>query len=419
MTRHRDIGDASPESSPLRATVSAASRGEPARTLRSICFVVASDMTAKAFLLDHLRALSATFDVSLVANTGDLALLKAAGIPGKVLPAPIARQISLWQDLRALAALVRIFRAGRFAAVQSVTPKAGLLAMCAAAIVRVPLRTHIFTGQVWATRKGPMRILLKNLDRLTARLATVVLADSHSQREFLISERVVAAARISVLGQGSICGVDLKRFRPDPEARVMVRQSLTIPLESPVFLFLGRLNRDKGVLDLALAFAQHASRATGSHLMLVGSDEEELEATIRSACGSSAGRLRFVGLTSTPERYLAAADVLVLPSYREGFGSVVIEAAATGIPALVSRIYGLTDAVVPEATGLLHSPGDWNAIAAGMDLLARDRPLRERLGRQARTRAELEFAKERVVDDLVRFYERRTTAPHTARWPGS
>src|SRR6185295_12938711 len=127
-----------------------------------------------------------------------------------------------------------------------------------------------FTGQVWVTKRGVARFGLKCLDKLLSALATNVLIDSPSQRSFLIEQGVVTPAKSRVLAHGSISGVDVERFRPDPGSRVVLRRKLGIPEDAVLFLYLGRLNRDKGMLDLAAAFAQISGECREVWLALVG-----------------------------------------------------------------------------------------------------------------------------------------------------
>jgi glycosyltransferase involved in cell wall biosynthesis len=387
-----------------RAAVNASPAVEAPAHERRICFVVATDVTAKAFLMDHIRALSKEYEVTLVANTSDLEILARAGIDAEVVQVAIERKTSIVRDLCALVRLWMLFLRRRFDAVHSVTPKAGLLSMLAAVCAGVPHRTHTFTGQVWATRSGFSRALLKSFDRVIARCATALLADSHSQRKFLEDHRVAPVGRIGVLGAGSISGVDIERFRPDPSARRSVRTSLNIPEDAIVFVFVGRLNRDKGLLDLAMAFEEHARCCPQSHLLVVGPDEEEVAEQMRSRCAGVGNRLHFVGATPTPQAYMAASDVFCLPSYREGFGTVIIEAAAVGVPAIASRIYGIVDAVVDGQTGLLHPPRDPRALAAAMSRLADDPALRNEFADRCRVRAREEFSSDRITAALVEFY---------------
>lgn len=359
-------------------------------------------MTARAFLSGHISALGERYAIDLAVDAADGAGLGDIPARASIVPLPIRREVAPLADLMALSRLFLLFRRERYAVVSSVTPKAGMLAMLAAALAGVPLRTHIFTGQVWATRKGWKRRLLKAADRLIARLATHVLADSPSQRDFMVAEGIVAAQKIRVLGDGSICGVDGERFRPDPDRRAEVRRKQGIPGEAMVFLFLGRLNRDKGVLDLAEAFAGLGN--PDAWLLVVGPDEAGMRSEMEGRLGPARLRCRFVGFSDRPEDFMAAADVFCLPSYREGFGMVVIEAAAAGIPAVASRIYGVTDAVQEGVTGLLHRPGDVADITRAMRDLADDPARRAALGAAARARALRLFSSEAVTAAWVGFY---------------
>jgi len=371
--------------------------------MKTICLVTTSPLIVNFFLLPFLASLGRVYRVSLAVNP-DVDTALADGHGAEVIALPIRRKISPWSDLRTLARMIRLFRERQFDAIHSFSPKAGLLAMVAAWIARIPVRIHVFQGEVWLTRKGGMRLLLKFLDRLVARLATHVQVVSHSEREFLIREGIIGNAKSRVLGSGSLSGVDAARFRPDSEARAAVRAELGIAPEAMVFLFLGRLTRDKGVLDLAQAFASLAAVRPAAVLLLVGPDEERVRPKIESICRAHAGKLRFAGYTRTPERYIAAANALCLPSYREGFPTVIIEAAATGIPATGSRIYGITDAIIEGETGLLHTPADAKDLAKKMEMLMNDPALRERLGTRARQRAVDEFSQQRLTQALLDYY---------------
>lgn len=371
--------------------------------MKKVCFVVSSPATANAFLRGHIAALSSAHQVFLVANTH-----RQTSTCAELLFAPIERKISPLRDLNALGRLVRLFKQYDIEVVHSVTPKAGLLAMLAACIARVPVRIHTFTGQVWATRWGPARAFLRAMDRLIAFCATHVLMDSRSQRDFLIANRVVSAGKSAVLANGSICGVDSDRFRPDDSVRAQARNEARIPEDAVVFLYLGRLSRDKGVLDLARAFAALALSQPSAYLAIVGPDEESLRHPIEDIVAKCTDRVRFVDYTDKPQDFMAAADAFCLPSYREGFGQVALEAAACGLPVIASRIYGVVDAVSDGETGLLHPPGDVPALRTQMETLLKDAALRAQLGRAGRERALRDFSAQRVTQALVDYYSALT-----------
>ena len=361
-------------------------------------------MTIEAFLQDQLRALNALCEMSVVANAPDGAFLKKLNIRAHFKGVPLKRQVCPLTDLHALYSLLLIFLRERFQVVHSITPKAGLLGMGAAFFARVPVRVHTFTGQVWATKSGVARALLRFLDKLIAGFATHVLVDSHSQRKFLVENGVVSQKKSCVLGDGSISGVNTLRFRPNPQARRTFRKKNKIPDEDIVFVYVGRLKRDKGIPELLAAFEKIAKTNSSMWLLLVGPDEENLGSFIQAS--PAIMKTIMVGHTSSPDLYLAASDIFVLPSYREGFGSSVIEAGACGIPAVASRIYGLTDAVVHGRTGLLVTRGDVGELARAMERLGKDRKLRLRMGRVAQRRVKVRFDQKKITEALLQFYRK-------------
>jgi glycosyltransferase involved in cell wall biosynthesis len=371
---------------------------------RAICVVTTTPLIVNFFLRGNLAALASSYDVTLVLNLNESYKPNLEGIDLRVIPVRIERKISPVRDVAALARLIGIFLTRDFRVVHSVAPKAGLLAMLAAWFVRVPVRIHTFQGETWAARGGFMRVLLKSADRIVARLAAHLLVVSGSEQEFLIEQGVLPPARSRVLASGSISGVDVARFRADPEARSRVRRDFGLGDTDILFLFLGRIARDKGILDLAEAFASLAAEFPRARLLVVGPDEDGIQQQIRARAGAALAKVRFGGITDAPEQVLAAADVVCLPSYREAFGMVILEAAATGIPAVASRIYGITDAIVEGKTGLLHEPRNVRDLAVQMGKLAGNPGLRHELGNAACARVHREFRSERVVRELLKFY---------------
>ncbi len=370
---------------------------------KKICFVMTATSALRAFMADHIRVLAQRYHVTVYCNFATDTCGELFELPVRLVHIPFERRISPWKDLCCLLTLVAMLHKERFDSVHSLMPKTGLLTMLAAWISAVPVRVHMFTGQVWVTRRGLSRALLKSMDCLIARLATDVYADSPSQRQFLVAEGVIRSGQ--VLGDGSVNGVDVERFVPNPDARRLVRRQLGIEEETLVFGFLGRLNRDKGVFDLIEAFAS-SGLTDRACLLLVGPDEAGIEDSSRARYPELREQVRFVGFTPLPEEYLAAFDLFCIPSYREGFGSSVIEAAACAVPAMASRIYGLTDAVEEGVTGLMHAPRDIAGIRDGLVRFGDEPEMLDRFGRAARQRALERFSRERLVQEMNAEYTR-------------
>lgn len=361
-------------------------------------------MTVKAFLLDQIATLSKKYDITVIANTDNPAFLRELGITASVFPVAIERRILLLRDIKAFLSLVVFFNKNRFDLVHSVTPKAGLLAMSAAFFAGIPIRLHTFTGQVWVTCSGPKRILLKLMDRILAAFTTNILVDSHSQRAFLIEQGIISEKKSTTLLNGSISGVDTRKFCPDTKARTDIRAALGIDLKDIVLLFLGRLNKDKGLLEFAAAFSKICLSHDNLHLLAVGPDEGNIRRGMSEVCASCIDRLHFIDFTEVPEQYMAASDIFCLPSHREGFGSVIIEAASAGIPSIGSKIYGIIDAVEDNITGLLFEAGNTEELTKKLAQIIEDPWLRQKLGKNARERAVRNFSQEKITKALMDFY---------------
>ncbi len=382
-----------------------------------VCIVTTTPYVPNVFLRRHLAALAEQYDVTLAVNTNDrYPLHPELADRLDVVHIAIERNISPLRDLRALSQLTVILRRRSFMAVHTIAPKAGLLGIAAAFIARIPVRIHTFQGEVWASRHGLARHLLRGADWLVSRLATHVLVVGRGEQEFLEREGVLVPGRSTVIGHGSVCGVDGERFRPDASARRQIRDELNISGENQfVAMYVGRLARDKGVLDLARAFRRFHAKVPEAWLVFVGADEEGLRSAIERACEEAAAALRFIPFIDRPERYMAAADVVCLPSYREGFPITLLEAGACGVSVIASRIYGTRDAVVEGVTGLFHEPADVEQIERCLMMLARGQHLRTRLGNAGRERVLKDFRPDALVSAFLEYYRNALARPAVVR----
>lgn len=385
----RSISTAPPSGSPVRAR---------------LAFVTTSPFIVQAFLTEILKELGARYDMRLVVNRREAYPLQAIDNVPVVYSVPIERKVDLLSDLRALYLLFRLFRQERFSVVHTVAPKAGLLGMLAAWIARVPVRIHTFQGEVWATRKGLWRQVLKWMDKITAAAATHILVISESERSFLERECVLRRGEATVLANGSISGVNTQRFRPDPASRTEIRRKAGVRDDEVVFLYVGRLTRDKGVDYLFQAFDRLYQKGKRARLFIVGPDEDSLIPELSRRFADSMRLVHIFGYTMEPEKYMAASDVVCLQSQREGFGLVLIEAAAAGIPSVASRIYGVVDAVDEGVTGFLHGADDVDAVEQHMCTLIDNAELRCTMGERARQRALQLFSQDRLLRAYAEYY---------------
>ncbi len=361
-------------------------------------------------LRPHLEVITESGgELIIIASDDELANELRQLDSGTFKPVFIAREISVVTDIVSVFKLWKLFRKHRFHIVHSITPKAGLLCAIASRLAGVPIRLHTYTGQPWVTMSGIKKFIVKLCDKLTSILNTQCYTDSFSQRDFLIKNKVGSIEKIKVLGSGSLAGIDLSRFTPNNFSSVQIKEmraSLDLSETTLVFLFVGRITQDKGIFELLEATGQLLASGFDIALVIVGPFEQEFEQQIRPLAEKfGQNRVKFTGFRKDPERFMAMSDVLCIPSYREGFGTVVIEAAALGLPAIGSKIYGLTDAVVDGETGLLVEPKNVTQLIEAMKNLLTDPQLRKRLGENARKRAIKEFDSKKHAELLVMDYK--------------
>jgi glycosyltransferase involved in cell wall biosynthesis len=370
--------------------------------MKKIFFVATIPAAVNSFLRDHIQAAGEIYSVTVVCNSEDKYLLE--GLNAKIVFLPIERKPSPLKDLLVLIQLVKLFRQEKFDIVHSHLPKTGLLGMIAAWLACVPIRINTFHGEVWATQSGWRRIALKLCDQFVGLLATNILVVSPSQQYFLVKEGILPQGKSKLIGAGSICGVNPLRFHTDLDARLTVRKNLGVTQEATVILFVGRLNRDKGILDLASAFDAISKHHSNVVLLLVGSEEDVAFSQIQEICHAELDRLQYVTFTTTPEHYMAAADIFCLPSYREGLPMTILESAACGVPTVASRIYGITDAVEEGKTGLLFTAGDISGLTQSLSTLIEDKSLRQQMGEAARLRVLDLFPSHKITEGVLVLY---------------
>lgn len=367
---------------------------------KKICIVSTVGISINAFMIKHIEYLQQIAEVTLV--SGDDTHLNSNA---KVKILKIERKINILQDLKTSYELYKFFKQEKFDVVLSLMPKSGLLSMLASYCARVPVRIHFFTGQVWVTKKGLFRILLKNMDKVIVKCSTNVLVDSNSQKQFLIDENILEKGKGFVLNKGSISGVSLEKFKFDLNIRQKLRKQYNILDHDIVFMFLGRINRDKGILDLCEVFLQLFRKYANIKLFIIGMIEsDDLRIDLKEILANE-NVIAELHYCDNPEILLNITDVVTLPSYREGFGTIVIEAASMNIPTIGSEIYGLQDAIVNNQTGVLHKVASINEMISKYSDLIENRAKIKQLGQNAFERVQSDFRDEYLSKDLLNFIE--------------
>ena len=365
--------------------------------MKKICFITTIPITAEVFLKTPINELSKYYEVHLASN---FLINKKMSFNIKCHHIPIDRKINIKSDILCLLKIINILKNEKFDIIHTITPKAGLLGLISGLLSKTPIRIHTFTGQVWANKKGIFRLILKNIDRLINALATNVIVDGYSQRVFLIENKIINQKSI-VFGKGSICGVDTEKFKPNKLLKAELRFQYNIKDHEYVFMFMGRLNHEKGVLDLLKAFNNIKTNYL-QKLVIVGPDEENIIANKLF----DQKKIIHIPFTKTPEKILQICDVFCLPSYREGFGLSVIEASSTQKPVICSDIYGLKDTIKDNVTGIRHNKGNINDLTTKLVFALENKDILTSMGIEGRKYVINNFSKKFILNEWVKYYKK-------------
>lgn len=330
--------------------------------MNKICYILTVPVTVRAFFIPQLKYLSENgFDVSVICSSDD-SLQSELGEKIHFIPVDMPRGLSIFKSISVIRKLIKIFKQESFNFIQYSTPNAALYGAIAAKICRVKIRNYHLMGFRYLGAKGILKTILKLLEKITCRLSSSIECVSKSNLELGVAEGIFAKNKATVVWNGSTGGIDLDRFSIEnrTEWRNEIRNKLGYSKNDFIYGFVGRVTKDKGIDELLEAFLNSAHNAK---LLMVGEfeNEQELNHDLLSNAKSN-NQIKFVGAVNDVEKYFAAIDMLVLPSYREGFGNVVIESAAMGTPAIVSDIPGPRDAVIPNKTAILVPPNNTMAL---------------------------------------------------------
>ncbi|QFP75894.1 sugar transferase [Deinococcus sp. AJ005] len=377
-----------------------------------IIYIVTIPLSAKVFLQGQLSYFrNKNYDVHLATSpSASKAIEQIAHQEGiNAHSIRMQREISLFKDAASLVRMLHLMKQLRPEIVNSGTPKAGLIGSVAAALLSIPVRVYTLHGLRLDTTNGPKRILLTWMERLACVCAHRVICVSPSLRDRAIELKLVSPVKALVLASGTCNGINAQRFLPEftsTEQLLTLKNDLALPANAPVIGFVGRFVKDKGIAELLQAFGRLHEANPRTRLLLVGDYEQgdPVAADVRHTIETHPGIVR-AGFVPDTAPYYQLMDVLALPTYREGFPTAPLEAAAAAKPVVATNATGAVDAVVDGVTGFTVPVGDTGALADALRRLLEDKALARQFGQAGQERVLRDFQSQRIWEALDELYQ--------------
>ncbi len=327
------------------------------------------------------------------------------GIRTIVVP-DLVRPISIGNDLKALLELIRVIRKERPDVVHANTPKGSLLGIMAAWWCRVPHRIYTVTGLRFETATGTFKWLLKTMERITCACATKVIPEGEGVKKTLIREKITKKP-LQKIHNGNINGIDLQYFCRTPEIQATAQELRAQIGGDFIFVFVGRIVKDKGMIELVDAFERLNQEHPSSRLLLVGSTEPELDPLPEPTSKKleSNPNIYQAGWQTDVRPWLAASDAFAFGSYREGFPNVVLQAGAMGLPSVVTDINGCNEIIIEGKNGYIVPKQDSEALYQGMKKLYEDRAKTKEISEVAREMIANRYKQEDVWQATLEMYQ--------------
>ncbi len=359
------------------------------------------------FMSNYYEVIGVSSEGSASINSTIYNVAEDEGI--QVIPVEMTRKITPIKDLRAVYQLYKVFKKEKPSIVHSHTPKAGTLAMLAAKLAGVPNRLHTIAGLPLLVVTGPKRKLLDFVEKLTYSCATKIYPNSYGLKDIIVENKFIAEQKTKVIAKGSSNGIDTSHFDPslysDSEKKDL-KEQLSIKQSDIVFLFVGRLVKDKGINELIEAFKKISVEFDQAKLLLVGTYEKDLDPLLPDTETeiNTNSNIISVGWQNDVRPFFSIADVLTFPSYREGFPNVVMQAGAMGLPSIVTDINGCNEIVSEGINGLIIPVKSTKALYSSMKKLLIDHKLKEDLGSNSREVIVSSYERTFVWEQLLKEY---------------
>ena len=375
--------------------------------MKKLIRITTSDISLDLLLKGQLKFLNRYYEVVGVSSDTGLLQQVARREGIRVAELSMKRNISLRRDLACLIHLIRLFHKEKPFIVHANTPKASLLAMTAAWIDRVPHRIYTVTGLRYQGMSGLGRAILKTTERITCLMANKVIPEGQGVKQTLRAD-CITSKPLEVIHHGNINGIDTSYFSPAAcqQTKAETRKKLGIDENTFAFVFVGRIVKDKGMDELAVAMRKLIAQGYDCKLILVGWFEKEQNSIneYNEDFFKYSDEVRYVGYKKDVRPYLLAADALVFPSYREGFPQVVMEAGAMGLPSIVTDINGCNEIIVEGENGQIIPPKDSEALYKAMEHFLNSPQGVAYMASNARRMIQLRYEHEDVMKELLKMY---------------
>ena len=355
------------------------------------------------FARQQLVELKKEYDVVAVSSPGPKLKLLGEECGIRVVEVPMERHISILSDIKSLYQLIVVFIKERPDAIHSMTPKAGLLSMLAGKITGVSVRMHTFTGLVFPTSYGLKRKILMLTDKITCACATYINPEGFGVKKDL--ERFnITKKPLYVIANGNVRGVDMKWYSRTEQVELKAKD---LRVEDKVtFCYIGRIVKDKGINELVWAFSQLNKEYSNTRLILIGVLEDKLDPIkpeIYSEIMNNKS-INYVGPQNDVRPWLAASDIYVFPSYREGMPNSLLEAGAMGLPSIVTNINGNNEIIVDGENGEIIPARNQDALYNKMREWVNNKEKVSRMAGNARRMIGERYSQDIVLAETIKVY---------------
>lgn len=377
--------------------------------MKKICICTTVSITMKTFVVETAKYLheNCGYDITLICNE-DEKFEKSLPEYLHFIPVHMARGIDL-SALKSIKQFIQIFKEHQFDMVQYSTPNAACYASIAAKIAKIPVRLYCQWGIRYVGMSGMSRTIFKAIEKMVCRNSTDIRVVSQMNKAFAVSEGLYPQEKAVVVGKGGTIGVDMQQYDISTKAeyRSLIRNQYNIPDDAFVYGFVGRVSADKGCTELLTAFKKITESEPNARLLIVGPMEDNCGVPVEILeWARKSEQVVMTGMVDGPKmnEYYSAMDVLVHPTYREGFGMVLQEAGALGIAMITTKIPGASEVMEAGVSCLLVEPKDVSELEAAMKKLITDRECSQKIGQAAYKRTKKYYDRPIMLENQRRDY---------------